>query len=76
VTGHKYKKRPVLHIDSSDYSVPVCPPVPLETHGQCRNAGVVDQNNKVRCRTWSGTLGDGLCIRCWDVRTTSGEGQG
>jgi hypothetical protein len=75
MTGHKYKTRPVLPIDSSGYYVRVIPAVPVETYGPCRNAGVRDQNNKVRCRSWKTTLGDGLCLRCWDIRSTKSEGQ-
>lgn len=36
-------------------------PLPKETIGACRNSK--------RCKQYDVTLGNGLCINCWDTRT-------
>ena len=36
-------------------------PLPSASVGKCRNS--------VRCKQYDVTLGNGLCVKCWDIRT-------
>lgn len=40
--------------------------LPAESHGTCVNVR--------RCKSWNVVLGDGLCMACYDVRTSSARG--
>ena len=40
--------------------------MPTESYGIC--------NNVKRCGSWSSILGDGLCVACFDARTSSARG--
>ena len=40
-------------------------PLPKDTIGMCKNA-VKGKGNSRPCGSFSGVLGEGLCMRCWD----------